>query len=253
MKTNNKYNNSWKYIYPFVFIFTLTIVFLYGIYAHELFKIKAPQEMGTFGDQFGVLSCVFSGLAFAAMIIALHLQTKELSAQREEIKKQFLLFEQQQADSEFNTYFNLFRNETETLHSKKYFFCKDFFSFHLNKFEKLNYNPSNRALIKSIHDMRFFVNSWARVYLMLFEYIEQQEDLPENWKVMKFRFLRESLRIEHKRILLVWWYCRGKHDTSSKKGYEIAERENLFTPVISQYERYSKNLEACKAYFDSRP
>ena len=43
------------------------------------------SERGLFGDSFGALTSLFSGLAFVGMICALVLQTKELSLQREEL------------------------------------------------------------------------------------------------------------------------------------------------------------------------
>lgn len=41
---------------------------------------------GQFGDMFGALNCLFSGLAFAGLISAIMLQKKELALQREELQ-----------------------------------------------------------------------------------------------------------------------------------------------------------------------
>ena len=53
------------------------------------------SDRGAFGDMFGVVNALFSGLAFAGILIALYmqkheleLQRKELSATREELKLQ---------------------------------------------------------------------------------------------------------------------------------------------------------------------
>ena len=43
-------------------------------------------EMGLFGDSFGALNALFSGLALAGVIIALTLQSEELELQRGEIR-----------------------------------------------------------------------------------------------------------------------------------------------------------------------
>lgn len=45
-------------------------------------------SMGTFGDTFGAANALFSGLAFAGMIIALHQQKVELEMQREVLNLQ---------------------------------------------------------------------------------------------------------------------------------------------------------------------
>jgi hypothetical protein len=39
-----------------------------------------------FGDAFGVLNTLFSGLAFAGVVVALYLQMEELALQRQEMK-----------------------------------------------------------------------------------------------------------------------------------------------------------------------
>lgn len=47
--------------------------------------INTPEEQGQFGDQFGAVNALFSGLAFAGLIFTIILQKKELSLQREEL------------------------------------------------------------------------------------------------------------------------------------------------------------------------
>lgn len=49
-------------------------------------NFDALNSRGMFGDMFGGLTSLFSGLAFAGMISALVLQTKELGLQRHELE-----------------------------------------------------------------------------------------------------------------------------------------------------------------------
>lgn len=44
------------------------------------------SDRGTFGDMFGAVNTLFSGLAFAGLIYAIYLQSIELSLQREELR-----------------------------------------------------------------------------------------------------------------------------------------------------------------------
>lgn len=44
------------------------------------------EERGTFGDMFGSINALFSGLAFAGVVFAIMLQRKELALQRAELK-----------------------------------------------------------------------------------------------------------------------------------------------------------------------
>ncbi|MCR6650947.1 MAG: hypothetical protein NVV73_05335 [Cellvibrionaceae bacterium] len=59
----------------------------------------AAQARGLFGDKFGAVNSLFSGLAFAGIILTLMLQRKELSISRKEVGRQ-------QFD---NTFFNLLK------------------------------------------------------------------------------------------------------------------------------------------------
>jgi len=44
-----------------------------------------PSEAGTFGDMFGAVNALFSGLAFAGIILAILMQREELKLQRKEL------------------------------------------------------------------------------------------------------------------------------------------------------------------------
>jgi len=46
------------------------------------------KNRGEFGDMFGAVNALFSGLAFAGLIFTIHVQRKELSLQREELRLQ---------------------------------------------------------------------------------------------------------------------------------------------------------------------
>ena len=46
------------------------------------------ERKGLFGDSFGAINALFSGLAFAGVILALIYQRKELGVQQEELKEQ---------------------------------------------------------------------------------------------------------------------------------------------------------------------
>lgn len=70
-----------------------SVVTAVALYASILLVITWPinsysiSQAGVFGDSFGVLTSLFSGLAFSGMIITILLQREELSLQREELKE----------------------------------------------------------------------------------------------------------------------------------------------------------------------
>lgn len=62
-------------------------------------------KAGSFGDQFGAVNALFSGLAFAGVIYAVVLQSKELALQREELEqtRQVLREQKQQLENQNET------------------------------------------------------------------------------------------------------------------------------------------------------
>lgn len=57
-----------------------------GALVIPLFFVKSWAERGQLGDMFGTVNALFSGLAFAGVIVAILLQKEELGLQREELK-----------------------------------------------------------------------------------------------------------------------------------------------------------------------
>src|SRR3989344_2825421 len=60
--------------------------------------LTRPADSGAFGDTFGGLNTIFSGLAFVALVNALFMQSKELSLQREELQETQKLMAEQKAE-----------------------------------------------------------------------------------------------------------------------------------------------------------
>ena len=90
-----------------------------------------PDERGTFGDMFGAINALFSGLAFAGLIITLLYQKEELTLQREELKatraemkSQRMEFEEQNKTLKRqrfeNTFFNMLSLQNEIVAGLSY-------------------------------------------------------------------------------------------------------------------------------------
>jgi len=56
---------------------------------------QPPENSGTFGDMFGSVNALFSGLAFAGLLFAILLQRKELQLQRQELEEARVQFRRQ--------------------------------------------------------------------------------------------------------------------------------------------------------------
>jgi hypothetical protein len=84
MKEKEKIDKDDK-LKPLIFAFILiAIVWVLSYFIVKHF-IPAENDRGTFGDTFGAINSLFSGLALAGIIYTILLQRKELSLQRLEL------------------------------------------------------------------------------------------------------------------------------------------------------------------------
>ena len=80
------------------------VLVIAGLYMRLVFGEFVPtppaggQEWGTFGDAFGGLNAIYSGLAFAGVIVSLIYQRRELSHQIEELQKTSNALEEQRKE-----------------------------------------------------------------------------------------------------------------------------------------------------------
>ncbi len=98
--------------------------------------IDCPTTRGTFGDKFGAVNALFSGLAFAGLIITLlyqkeelKLQREELAQTREELKGQRTEFEEQNKTMKRqrfeNTFFNMLSLQQEIVANLSFEYDQD--------------------------------------------------------------------------------------------------------------------------------
>jgi hypothetical protein len=74
--------HTWK---PFILLAIAIFLFQCAVGVAMLLLIPDWTHRGTFGDMFGAVNALFSGLAFAGIIYTITLQRQELSLQREEL------------------------------------------------------------------------------------------------------------------------------------------------------------------------
>lgn len=82
-----KKDKSKKSDYKAFLYWSIGIIAAWIIYMLLIPYIVPENKQGTFGDMFGALSSLFSGLAFAGIIYPIYLQKKELGLQREELEE----------------------------------------------------------------------------------------------------------------------------------------------------------------------
>ena len=98
-------------------LLTIALVIVAGVFvagwAYIVSKYPAATTAAEFGDQFGGLSALFSALAFAAVVVAIILQKRDLSAQLDDLELTRDVLKQQastlQIQSFEHTFFELLR------------------------------------------------------------------------------------------------------------------------------------------------
>jgi len=117
-ETEKKEYDSCGYLLIAVALFVLIIAICYTFYQIISSHFTNWAERGTVGDTFGIINALFSGFAFAGLIVTLFMQREELKMQRqeladtrEEMKRQSSEFEQQNQNLALqrfdNTFFNM--------------------------------------------------------------------------------------------------------------------------------------------------
>jgi len=109
-------------------IFSLVIVFLLhgsNISLSSLNQLSLTS-LGMFGDSFNILTSLFTGLAFAGVIISVRLQKEELKEVKKEFEEQTKALENQQKemliqsfDNKFFQMLNLFNNIIDSLNYRQ--------------------------------------------------------------------------------------------------------------------------------------
>lgn len=106
--TDKKDNNKWINI---IGIISVILIIYSWYYTYETLKSKDLNDRGTFGDMFGSINALYSGLAFAGIIFTILLQRKELKYQRQELRETRKEFEIQNKTLKLqrfeSTFFNL--------------------------------------------------------------------------------------------------------------------------------------------------
>lgn len=109
-KDNNSPDDKDK---DFKIIAIVVTIFIIGLWLLTFYLLKdlSDTERGTFGDMFGSVNALFSGLALAGIILTILLQRKELKLQREELRDTRAEFETQNETLKLqrfeNTFFSL--------------------------------------------------------------------------------------------------------------------------------------------------
>ena len=125
-------------------------------------NIDCSTERGTFGDMFGAVNALFSGLAFAGLIVTLlyqkeelKLQREELAQTREELKGQREEFEEQNKTMKRqrfeNTFFNMLSLQQEIVANISFDEVKHIYDFNAHAHDEQRTSYNGRALFREMY------------------------------------------------------------------------------------------------------
>ena len=244
-------------------IFCIMIIVVIVLFIVNLSLIFLPldnEERGTFGDQFGAVNALFSGLAFAGLIYTIVLQRNDLKLQRKDLlyqRKELELTrkEMEEQTAEFqkqnntlkiqrfeNTFFNmmsLFQNITDNFTYenpdggdlfeakgrdvfKKFYLDKD--NFNGTRGVKGYLAEKGVDMLLNYDDIEVF-NHYFHFFDGIVIYIDNTDLLEHKERYQYFVMLRNMLS-DNERYIMFYYYaaCGGWHK-------QMAEEYALFHDV----------------------
>lgn len=231
-----------------------------AVWALTFFLLLIPdaERQGQFGDMFGAVNALFSGLAFAGLIITLILQRRELSLQRDELEQTRKEFSEQNKTMKRqrfeNTFFNLMsllQHITDNLEctiqgQDSYSEVKGREVFKMLYRENVNYDGSRgiKGFLKENSVDQLFqyqkidvLNHYFHFFDGIIDYIDGSDLLEEKERSQYAVMLRNSLSDDERYVLFYYYALFG--------GWRklMAEKYALFYAIVPNLLAKSEHYE----------
>ncbi|MBN3047793.1 hypothetical protein AB6D34_03880 [Pectobacterium brasiliense] len=109
MKDINWLKKNYIFTMPFIIITFIYFGFMAFI-IHKVSETDSLSSLGSFGDSFGILNSLFSGLGFSGLLITLFYQQRQINSQENESKKQDGISSQLQYEETLHKLISLFQS-----------------------------------------------------------------------------------------------------------------------------------------------
>lgn len=109
MKDVNWFKKNYIFTIPFIIITLIYFGFMIFI-IHKVSETDSLSSLGSFGDSFGILNALFSGLGFSGLLITLFYQQRQINSQENESKKQDAISSQLQYEETLHKLISLFQS-----------------------------------------------------------------------------------------------------------------------------------------------
>lgn len=201
-----------------------------------VYSIDASDRRAEFGDMFGAVNALFSGLAFAGLMVTIWMQKEDLRIQQEEIKKQNETLARQQFEATFFQMLKLFDERRKSVKFGEQGGSRAFDTFRTNALQKLpNGRPDSFHIIMKEKDYEQELGPYLRQYENLCRLTAESRIA---LKDIYWRLLRDLL--SGPEAILILFYASSIFEHSKRLKMIIEDSGLLLN--INQDEKWNLNL-----------
>lgn len=252
---NDKHNNeeTKSRLWIWIVVAIGVVLVLWGLNWWGVSKFIELSDQGTFGDKFGAVNALFSGLAFAGLIITLLYQREELKLQREELqetrkelKEQNKTMKRQRFE---NTFFNMLSLQQEIIANLSVEWKEGEWNGLEGQWKERVINNKGREVFEKIYEgnmqnkgIKRIVNQeienynkyrklisrfdhYFRHLYRIFKYIDESDLIDEKERYEYASIVRSQL--SDYELVMLFYNCLAQKDNGKE--------ENKFKPLIEKY------------------
>ncbi len=208
--------------------------------------ILALSQLAQIGDAFNILTSLFAGLAFAAVIVTIKVQQNELVETREEFKKQRKIMDIQQFDNKFFQMLNVFNEVIKNIKSFKdqhknggamtfqklrenalLEFTNTEPQHFISSFEKFNdtYNLSIKYYFLNLYQILNYIDTEYNIDYLKTDETNKEEELKKEKKKYT-NIVRAQLSKDE--LVLLFYNCIGVSNINGTRYKELIEEYEFF-------------------------
>lgn len=148
------------------------VIILFLLNFSMIFFVSGENTRGTFGDQFGAVNALFSGLAFTGLIYTIILQRRDLAMQRDDLRlqREELALTRQEMEEQTAE----FQKQNETLRIQR--FENTFFNM-LSQFQEVVNNLTFKYLSNDLKEVK--IATGRESFFIAFEQAPHKIGLPD--------------------------------------------------------------------------
>lgn len=214
--------------------------------------ISGSTNRGTFGDKFGAVNALFSGLAFAGIIFTILLQRKELQLQRDELeqtrdvfKEQNEMISQQKFENTFFQMLNLFHSIVENIEVDGK--GKDVYNgqFYTREYEKLKGRECFKLFHLTMKEHLEYILSNSPNYVQETKLLNLIEVMNEEDNLVAYSIVYENFKSDLSHYFRTLYHIvKLVHET------RIEDKKRYMSIIRSQLSSYEQAILFYNCLFD---